>query len=385
MLRYIVLALVALSSVASNPIENEISDDQELLFAIVVNRHGERAPDSTELSLSDRQELVLNLTYLEGPEGLTNMGKRRSYQMGKFFRQRYGAQGYKLLSNLYNYDEIAIRCTDKERTKMTAQVAMAALYPPEAEQQWDEGLGKVWQPVPYTSVPMSEDYLRFHSHCERYRVLMAEAEAQSWDEQFLPYRDLVPIIFENTGTNFTHPLWFGTLFDMFRSTVGLGLDIPEWAKPILPRLNEAARLSYGLYFNNDEMKKIGGGVLLNQFMEVAEDIISGKPVKHRLRIFSCHDFNIGAMMHVVNVRHNNSIPEYGAVFSLELYRSKITGAYSVMPVYLTQAGESTAKSLPIKGCESSSYCNFTRFKELTQHFLLPERDYYPICGIKTEL
>lgn len=44
---------------------------------------------------------------------------------------------------------------------MTAQLAMAAVYPPEVDQQWDDGLGKLWQPVPYTAVPLAEDYVRF--------------------------------------------------------------------------------------------------------------------------------------------------------------------------------------------------------------------------------
>ncbi|CAH2227828.1 jg27426, partial [Pararge aegeria aegeria] len=41
--------------------------------------------------------------------------------------------------------------------------------------------------------------------------------------------------------------------------VSLGLDIPEWAKPLLPKLGEAARLAYRLYFRYEEMKKLGGG------------------------------------------------------------------------------------------------------------------------------
>ena len=44
---------------------------------------------------------------------------------------------------------------------MTAQLTMAAVYPPEVDQQWGEGLGKLWQPVPYTAVPLTEDYVRF--------------------------------------------------------------------------------------------------------------------------------------------------------------------------------------------------------------------------------
>lgn len=55
------------------------------------------------------------------------------------------------------------------------------------------------------------------------------------------------------------------------------------------------------------------------------------------------------------------------------------------PVYLPQAGKSDARILSIKGCGSSSYCDFSTFKDLTKDYLLPEREYYSICNIKTEL
>uniref|UniRef100_A0A2H1VAX3 acid phosphatase n=2 Tax=Spodoptera frugiperda TaxID=7108 RepID=A0A2H1VAX3_SPOFR len=426
MLRYLILSyLVALSSVScGNSITNEVIEDQELVFALVVNRHGERSPDADELSLSDQQELILNLTYIEGPEGLTNVGKRRAYQIGKFYRQRYGSQGHKLISNIYRHDDIAIRSTEKERTKMTIQVAMAAAYPPEPEQQWDEGLGKVWQPVPYSAVPIAEDYvsiaisihifpkgqerswtngvtvviasiraapityhqLRYYSNCKRFKALMAEAQANSMSDEFLPYLDLIPLIKNKTGEDFTgRPIWFETLYDLFRSTIGLGLHLPEWAKPILGRLGEAGRLAYRLYFRTDEMKKIGGGVLLDKFVTAGNDFIAGKQVSQRLRLFSAHDFNIGALMEVAKVENDHSIPEYGAVFALELYRSRSTGAYSVLPMYLPKAGESSAQYLRIKGCGNSSHCNFNTFRELTKEFLLPEKEFYTKCDIKTEL
>nr|QZP43468.1 histidine acid phosphatase Acph-1-like protein [Pseudoips prasinana] len=388
MLRYLVFSyiLMLLHSSCGNVLDNEVIEDQELQLALVLNRHGERSPDDDELSLSDQQELILNLTYLEGPEGLTLVGKHRAYQIGKFYRQRYGSQGAKLISNLYLRDEIAIRSTDKERTKMTIQVAMAAVYPPEPEQQWDEGLGKLWQPVPYSAVPLSEDYLRYYSNCKRFKELMSEAKTDSLTKEFVPYMDLIPLIQEKTGKNFTENiLMFETLFDLFRSLVGLGLDIPGWAKPLLPRLGEAGRLAYRLYFRNDEMKKIGGGVLLNEFIQAANDIIEGKPVSQRLRVVSCHDFNIGSLMDVTHVKNDHGIPEYGAVFALELYRSRSTGNYTVVPVYVHQAGQTNAVTLRIAGCGPTSHCDFHKFSELTKQYLLPEKDFYPLCGIKTEL
>lgn len=71
------------------------------------------------------------------------------------------------------------------------------------------------------------------------------------------------------------------------------------------------------------------GVMLNTFIEAADDIISGKQVSQRLRLNSAHDFNVGALMMVSRVRSNHSIPEYGSVFSLDLLKSR-HGGYSVL-------------------------------------------------------
>ena len=73
------------------------------------------------------------------------------------------------------------------------------------------------------------------------------------------------------------------------------------------------------------------GVILNDFIQAASDIESGKPVKKRLRLYSAHDFNIGSLMEVTKViRHEQSIPEYGSLFALELYKSRGTGELTVV-------------------------------------------------------
>lgn len=59
--------------------------------------------------------------------------------------------------------------------------------------------------------------------------------------------------------------------------------------------------------------------------------------------------------------------------------------FILQPVYLPQAGESTAQYLHFEGCESSTYCDFDKFKESTKEFILTESEFYKICGIKTEL
>ncbi|XP_052744723.1 venom acid phosphatase Acph-1 [Bicyclus anynana] len=385
MLWYVLLLTLQVHLMSGSPVSPD--PDREMVLAFVVNRHGERTPDADELSLSDQQEKLKNLTHIEGLEALTNTGKQRSFRLGEFIKQRYGIEGYGLLSSIYRQDEIALRSTDKNRTQMTALMAMAALYPPKVEQQWGEGLGKIWQPVPYTAVPLSQDYLRYYSNCKRFKELMAMAKEESVHQEFVQFRDLVTIVKKETGRNFTEdPLLFETLFDLFRSQVSLGLDIPEWAKPLLPKLGEAARLAYRLYFRYDEMKRLGGGVILNDFVKAASDIVAGKQVQKRFRMYSAHDFNIGALMEVTKVlRHEQSLPEYGALFGLEMYRSKCTGEFTVLPIYLAKAGESTAQNLHFTGCEANSHCDWSRFQNNTKEYLLSEREFYNICNIRTEL
>ncbi|CAK1588911.1 unnamed protein product [Parnassius mnemosyne] len=389
MFRYLVLFYFVgqLHHTQGNAINNDVVNDKQLLLAFVVNRHGERTPDADELSLSNEQEKLKELTSIEGLEGLTNLGKRTAFQIGKFIRQRYGSEGLKLLSNIYLQDEISLRSTNKERTKMTAEVAMAGLYPPEAAQQWDDGLGKVWQPVPYTAVPLAEDYLRYYSNCKKFKQLMEKAKKESIHNEFAEFSDLIPTLKTETGRNFTeNPLLFQTINDLFRSQVALGLGVPQWAKPLLTRLSEASRLAYRLYYKTDEMKKIGGGVLLNDFISAANEIIAGKTVTKRFRLYSAHDFNIGALMDVTKVVNSEQIlPEYGSLFAIELYKSKSNGEFTVMPVYLPKAGESEAQYLHFTGCENNNYCNYKHFADISKKYLLPEKEFYRICNIKTEL
>uniref|UniRef100_A0AAU6PBL3 acid phosphatase n=1 Tax=Comana monomorpha TaxID=1555636 RepID=A0AAU6PBL3_9NEOP len=361
--------------------------DQELLLAYVVNRHGERTPDVDELSLSNEKERLQEFIDLHGFEGLTNIGKARVYKLGQFLRDRYGPDGYGLLSKVYYHDDIYLRSTDKERTKMTAQIVMSAVYPPPKEQQWNDDLGKLWQPVPYTAVPLSEDYLRYYSNCRRFKTLMQRAKEASVQEELAPFLDLEDLLMEKTNRNFTEdPTMYQTLYDLFRSQDALGLEIPAWANTIMPRLAEAARLAYRLYFRNEEMKKIGGGVILNDFVQDAVNIISGKTVKQRFHMYSSHDFNLGSLLEVSNVEGKEWIvPHYASLFGLELYRSKSTGKFTVQPLYLPQAGDAEPEALRFEGCHDSTYCDFSIFQSNTAKYLLPEREFYEICNIRTEL
>lgn len=70
-------------------------------------------------------------------------------------RRRYD----NFLGDIYYPDSILARTTDFDRTKMTALLVLAGLYPPSPIQQWNDDLD--WMPIPYHFERGEHDYVSF--------------------------------------------------------------------------------------------------------------------------------------------------------------------------------------------------------------------------------
>uniref|UniRef100_H2ZM94 acid phosphatase n=1 Tax=Ciona savignyi TaxID=51511 RepID=H2ZM94_CIOSA len=120
------------------------SEENELIFANLIWRHGARSPVRSYPTNPYNNKPV----WPQGFGQLTQVGMRQEYALGRYFRERYKH----LLSSQYNRSEIYIRSTDYDRTLMSAQSNMAGLFPPEGRQQWN-GSSTNWQPIPIHTVP----------------------------------------------------------------------------------------------------------------------------------------------------------------------------------------------------------------------------------------
>lgn len=54
-------------------------------------------------------------------------------------------------------EHLLARSTDFDRTKMTALLVLAGIYPPPTVQKWDEDLN--WMPIPYDFEKGEHDYV----------------------------------------------------------------------------------------------------------------------------------------------------------------------------------------------------------------------------------
>lgn len=86
---------------------------------------------------------------------LTNIGEKQQFELGNFLRERYDG----FLDRFYSPHEIFVMSSDRDRTIMSAQVNLAALYkPPNISQNWNPLLP--WTPVPIRTIPREEDKVK---------------------------------------------------------------------------------------------------------------------------------------------------------------------------------------------------------------------------------
>lgn len=83
------------------------------------------------------------------------MGKKHEYELGLWLRLRYES----FLEGGYNYDTILVDSSDVDRTLMSAELVLAAMFPPSDREMWNE-FNFTWQPIPVHTVPVDQDYVR---------------------------------------------------------------------------------------------------------------------------------------------------------------------------------------------------------------------------------
>jgi prostatic aicd phosphatase len=78
--------------------------------------------------------------------------------LGRYLKNLYED----FLGDVYTEDYVDVRSTDVTRTKMSAQLVLAGLFPPSEIQLWNQDL--VWQPIPVAyKTAAEEDVIRLEN------------------------------------------------------------------------------------------------------------------------------------------------------------------------------------------------------------------------------
>ncbi|KAJ2941079.1 hypothetical protein O0L34_g10311 [Tuta absoluta] len=374
---------------------NAASEAPDLVFAFMIFRHGDRTP--TEDSLShlhlyyNNKLKVRELVEQWGYREMTKAGFRTSYKTGEFIRNRYE----ELLSPKYKESEVYIRSLDSTRAKLSALVAMAAVYPVSKNNATNASSTAVnasstatdtsstatnasssetnasslswsdinWMPVPYSSDLLKDDnILGTYHNCEKLGL-----ELKTMQDYHGPFseenRELVTKLADVLQV---HDIKLDLIIETWQAISGLlsmGANITETLMEAYSESSPVFDEAWKLLFEKEDLVKMATGYLLNEFFVYADKIIRGEKIP-RLRIYSAHDMNVYSFQLSTAVTPQGR-PKFGSLYSLEL-RKSAEGEYSVLPVYLEDPHEGTETYLEVQGCDS--LCNYTSFKNLTSRF-----------------
>uniref|UniRef100_A0A2A4K724 acid phosphatase n=1 Tax=Heliothis virescens TaxID=7102 RepID=A0A2A4K724_HELVI len=370
---YICLLLISLSAVCY--CQDSVTDGTELLLTFLIHRHGDRTPLSSSLTYSNNQEALIEASARYGYGQLTDVGKRRAYQLGQHIRRRYDG----LLSPAYNKSEIYIRSTDSTRAKMTVLSAMAAVYPA-LEDNWSADVN--WTPTPYTTVPAKYDFNLATVNCP-YLLSGETIDLSAPLPDLSQYTEALDQWSEYLGYNITENFIYAySINDLYTAQLSLGIALDSSIADIYPQIQEIAGIALDWIFGDGDTVTLQAGVLLNEFFTVADELIAGEDVK-RVQVWSAHDLNVFAFEGVTQISQKQGVPKYASAYALELRQVIETGEYVVVPVYLNTPSEDVITYLEVKGC--GTLCEYESFRSITANHTLDEDTWRTKCGFYEDM
>ncbi|KAM3956325.1 prostatic acid phosphatase-like [Aphomia sociella] len=266
-------------------VAQDVTDGTELVFSLLIRRHGDRTPVESSLSWSNNPTTLEELSAPYGYGQLTDVGKRRAFILGDFIKRRYS----ELLAPRYNRT-VYIRSTDSTRAKMTILSALSSIYSPAPGKGWNSNID--WEPVPYTTVPGKYDFNQAILNCPTFTTFTASAMYNSYPDMQEKYADILALLTQKTGYNITAmPALTSAVYDVYIAQLSLGLPIDDDLSAVLEQIKEAAGAAFDVLYGGDEYKKYQSGVLLNEFFIYSAEAIAGNDTP-KLRIYSAHDVNV---------------------------------------------------------------------------------------------
>ena len=155
-------------------------NNEKLVFAVTLIRHGDRAPYARLKSNK------INHQWPNGIAELTPKGMHQTYLLGKKIRERY-VDTFHLIPPEYKNDSLYVLSTAYIRTVMSAQCCLAGIYPNGTGSRLPNGsfaLPDGYQPIPVFTITFGQKNIinpENYDNDEYHRLLDYESKRQlSW-------------------------------------------------------------------------------------------------------------------------------------------------------------------------------------------------------------
>nr|XP_046492664.1 venom acid phosphatase Acph-1-like isoform X1 [Neodiprion pinetum] len=383
----VLLGFVSLASLFAD------SSARELKMIQVMFRHGDRAPTTAVKEIYPLDPYANETWYPEGWGGLTNVGKRRAYELGLFLRSRYGDW----LGNEYLNQTSQFRSSNVDRVIMSAQLLAAGLYPPHKIQRWDPMLN--WQPIPVHLISDSKNILySLKFTCPKYEAMRNELE--NTDEHLVRraenFTDFFQFLSRHVGTKVGQQE-ANEIYEQLYAEMGEHVKLPEWTEEVFPngKLRDVAGYDYVIQSYNKSMIQLNGGSYvqnailpgvsaalivtrvfsgqwIREWLENVDNYLNGSSLSgNQIGFFyGGHEYNLASILAALGV-FKPHVPYYSSAVIFEL--SKIDDKYFVKVLYRNRGN---LMKIHLPDCQSF-HCPLDTFRELYSDVILD--DPYTYC------
>ncbi|XP_055301170.1 prostatic acid phosphatase-like [Sitodiplosis mosellana] len=392
---YMVLVLLFIHgtfSSSSQISEGEAVENDQLLFAHVIFRHGDRSPlkpypndpyKGVEFfpggfGQVTKVSFICEDTISTFSIALQKRGLQRHLELGKYLRKRY----YELLGDgKYAPDKVYVRSSDYDRTIMSAAANLLGFFPTESDQIWTEELPSIGRPIPIHTVPIKFDHIvALERPCALYdKAFEDRLNSNEFKEAKRKVDRYFKIMMEHSGYKNATIGDAYSVWDTLKVHRSENLRLPSWVGDMLEPGSDMDNFfvdGFKMLSNTTEMKKLKSGFLIKEMLErfIQKTQSKLKPDRFTIQIYSAHDITISNFLNSLGL-FDSHVPPYASCLLFELYKSRDN--FYVKLFYKN----TTADNLPplnIPGCGTK--CPINMFYQLFDH-IIPKQDFESECNL----
>ncbi|XP_065170315.1 venom acid phosphatase Acph-1-like [Atheta coriaria] len=335
----------------------------KLLHVLV--RHGDRT-NLEECKYPN--DPYLNETYEPvGIGKLTNLGKRRMYEVGRALRHQYN----EYLGD-YKSEYLNAVASELGRARNSLELILAGLFPPSEEFIWMKGFN--WQPIPFHSNSGKDNLLgNPRRNCANWTQYYAESHA-NFQDVMTNYSNYFDRLVEFTGWD-RNLLSANLMYNSITTNLAWGYELDESLKEFWPEPTLTLNNIFWKAFTNTENTQIAGaGKFIDELLEqITKKLMDSNMTK--IHIYAGSDFNIMFLIRILGQEIFDN-PPFGAHLIIEFHKN---GEESFLQFFYRPNLDGPLLELKIPDCQAPASdgqmrCLFDDFL-LTRIKFLPYPNY----------
>ncbi|XP_031637759.1 lysosomal acid phosphatase-like [Contarinia nasturtii] len=267
-----------------------------------------------------------------------------------------------------------------DRTLMSALANLAGLFPPHAEEKWNEDIA--WQPIPVHTIPPNLDYvLRAPGDCPRYSAALKKYKKESPEVLGILKENKENILYwsKMCGSNLTTIDDISQVYDILNIQRQHNKTLPGWAqKAIEPNgaMESIAHFWFTTFSNTNELARLESGFLIKEMFErFAQKINSTLEPNRSLWFYSAHETGMGGLMNSLGI-FKPHVPPFASSLHLELY--KVGEKKHFIQIFYRKSDEEILLPLNIPNCGEK--CSLDQLYKL-YYDIIPNRDHDTECRL----